>query len=95
MTSEKSVQLRPLSTLFGGKEGVKERQRGRDGDIWLCLLTVGLASLKINKFFDDKEPIDSLIPSLPLSHSLFSTALLSFPLSLSFFALAVSKGVRF
>lgn len=49
-----------------------------------------LASLKINKLFDDKEPIDSLIPSLGLSHSLFSTALLPSPVS--FFAPAYLEG---
>lgn len=79
-------------TLWGASRE-KNRQRDRGSDIWLRLLTVGLASLKINKFFDDKDPTDSLIPSL--SHSLFSTALLSFPLSPSlcpFFTLAVLMG---
>lgn len=88
----KEFKLRPLMTLWGVRRE-KSRQIDRGSDIWLCLLTVGLASLKINKFFDDKDPTDSLSPSL--SHSLFSTALLSFPLSPSlcpFFTLAVSMG---
>lgn len=84
-----------LLWLYPGKGG---RKNGRGSNIWQCLLTVRLASLKINKFFDDKEPIDSLIlsvyVSLSLSYTLFSTALLSFLLSLSFFAAAVSKGAR-
>lgn len=70
--------------------GQIESQRGWGSAIWLCLLAVGLASLKINKLFDDKEPIDSLIPSLGLSHSLFSTALLPSPVS--FFAPAYLEG---
>lgn len=50
-------------------------------------LTVGLVSSKINKFFDDKESIDSLIPSLsptPYSPQLCSL-FLSLSLSLAFF----------
>lgn len=68
----------PQMTQWGGRS-----ERGRD--IWLCLLTVGLAGLKINKFFDDKDPTDCPIASL--AHSLFATASLC-PL----FPRAVSMG---
>lgn len=72
--------------------------RDRGSDIRSCLTTVGRASLKINKFFDDKEPIDTLIPSLSLFLPILirhSFALLSsFLLRRFFFALAVMrKGV--
>lgn len=40
-----------------GLQGGRESWRNRGTDFWQCLLTVRLASLKINKFFDDKEPI--------------------------------------
>lgn len=60
-------------------------------DVWPCLLTVGLASLKINKFCKDKEPIDSLV--LSPSPTPYSPQLCSFPVSpsLSFLAARRSK----
>lgn len=61
---------------------MKKRARETEGVISGCVsLTVGLVSLKINKFFDDKESIDSLIPSL--APTPYSPQLCSLSLSLS------------